>query len=353
MHMLFGWFERICGKIKNFIFPDDAAHVQAAMEKVSKKIFASQQAQEWLKNSGWSACEDVVSALRNPATRDAAVYDAINSFYQSGNHAEKVLARLNEHGLNDGRATHAIVLNSGRGSVGRGKSDHQALLLIDEGVSPPRITLAFRGMNPFSETIDVGMGLTQAALGKSAGVFQHEADLFWKSAGPEITRAIADVRARTGSTPEITVAGHSYGADAAARMLPKLADIVPKSSLHYIGYGGIQSFTRKECDAIQAICADAVQYMATSDPVRGLGFGYSFGEKRNIPSNAGHCDYRPTGNVASLMDAVRDALWRDPKHAEAMANKIVADFRHDRNGTMAQLAAMATRGETSAKPAIT
>lgn len=343
MDFLFGWAEWAFKKVKNFFFPDDAQHVQAAMQTLSERLFSRTEAQDWLKRSGWSACADAVSAMRTPATREAAIFDAIDSFYQCGDDAAKIQERLTCNGLNDGTATRSYILNSGPGSMGQGKSNHQAILLVDEGVSPPRVTLAFRGMNPTTESLGVGLGLAQAAFGNKASGFQREADLFWQSAGPDVQRLIAEVSARTGVAPDITVAGHSYGADAAARMIPKLAGFVPKVQLHYIGYGGIQSLTRAERDAMQAACADAVQYMATSDPVQGIGFGYALGEKRRVPSSAGHVDYHPTGNVASLMDAVREALWRDPKHAEAMAGKIVADFNRDGDATMAQLAAMATQ----------
>ncbi|MFM9889281.1 MAG: hypothetical protein ACKVOE_01355 [Rickettsiales bacterium] len=343
MDFLFGWAEWAFTKVKNFFFPGDEQHVQAAMQTVSEKIFSSKQAQEWLKSSGWSACENVVASMRNPATREAAIFDAINSFYQCNDNAAKIQERLACHGLNGGTTTRSYLLNSGPGSIGQGKSNHQAMLLVDEGASPPRITLAFRGMNPFSESIGVGVGLAQAAFGNKAEGFQREADLFWQSAGPEVQRIIAEVSARTGAAPEITVAGHSYGADAAARMIPKLAQIMPKTRLHYIGYGGIQSFTRAERDQIQAACTSAVQYIASSDFVKGLGFGYTVGEQRNIPSNAGHADYGPTGNVASLMEALQDMMQRDPKHVEALANKVVADFKRDSTATMNELAALAAQ----------
>lgn len=343
MDFLLGWAEWAFTKVKNFFFPGDEQHVQAAMQTVSEKIFASKTAQDWLKSSGWNACENVVSAMRNPATRPAAIFDAINSFYQCNDDAAKIQERLSCHGLNDGTTTRSYILNSGPGSLAQGQSNHQAMLLVDEGTSPPRITLAFRGMNPWSESIGVGLGIAQAAFGQQASGFQREADLFWQSAGPEVQRIISEVSARTGNAPEITVAGHSYGADAAARLIPKLAQIVPKAQLHYIGYGGIQSFTRAERAAIQAACADAVQYMASSDPVKGLGFGYSVGEERDIPSNAGHVDYGPTGNVASLMDVLQEMMRRDPKHAEALASKVVADFQRDSAATMNELAALAAQ----------
>lgn len=347
MDFLFGWIRTGFQNIWDYFFPTDASRVRHAVQDVTQEVLASDEAQAWLKRSGWSSCENAVAAMRNPATHEAAVFDAIDSFYQCHDNAAKMLERLTCHGLNDGNVTRAYILNSGVGSIGRSESNHQALLLVDEGVSPPKVTLAFRGMNPLTDSLTVSAGMIQAAFGHKAEGLEQQADLFWQGAGPDIQRILAEVAARhPGATPEITVAGHSYGADGAGRTLLKLARTVPKAQLHYIAFGPIQSFTEAERDQVTASCQDAVQYMANSDWVQYVGYGYTIGEKREIPSSAGHVDYGPTGNVVSLMAAVQEMMLRDPKHADALAKQVINGFKHDADATMIQLTTLTGSAST-------
>lgn len=325
-------------------FSDDTGKVRNAMSAVSNHIFSTRQARDWLQRSGWNACGDVCAAMRNNNTRDAAIFDAINSFYQSGDDAGRMLQRFTENGLNNGTTTRTYIINSGEGSIGRSDSNHQAILMVDESQSPPIITLGFRGMNPLREGLGVVGGMISAAFGRSSSSYERQAALFWQGAGPDIQRIIGEAQARNPDVaPQINVAGHSYGADGAARMIPHLAQIVPPESLRYVGYGNIQSMTKEERDGIWQILGGeragrATYYMSNHDWVRLSGWAYTLGTRRDIPSGAGHVDYAPTGNVAALMSGLQAQMERDPSRAREIANRIIAEFDRDSGRAMSELA---------------
>lgn len=326
------------------LFSDGPGKVRRAATRVMERICGSPESRELLERSGLGTHTNVSEAMRNPATRDAAVYDVIDSFYQNRDDTPRMMEYLSRHGFNNGRTTHAYVINSGEGSVGRGESRHQAVLITDETQSPPQVTLAFRGMNPMTEGLSVVGGMLRVATGNPSSTIQQDADQFWRSAEPGIRRAIEELQARHPHTPvQVTLAGHSYGADGAARMIPHLTEIVRPEQVRYVGYGGIQSMTREDRDRLtqalgQGGNARATQYMVNNDWVSWAGWGYTMGTRRDLPTNSGHLNYAATGNVTALMAAVEDQMQRTPEQAREIADRLIADLDRDSSGTLARLA---------------
>jgi hypothetical protein len=350
---LFDWAKRAASWIYDKLTTDDAERVENAYHTLEEAIIGSPAMVQWLKRSGWKATGgDGAAAMRNPLTRDAAIFDALNSFYACGDDPTKMLARFAEYGLNNGTSTHAYIINSGAGSIGQSGSNHQGALLVDETANPPRVTLVLRGMNPTRDWRSPLSGLWDTLWGRSATECQSEADQFWEGAKGDIARIMADVAARhPGQVPVVTVAGHSYGSDGAARLIPKFAQDFPQvqDQLQLVGYGAVRSFTAAERDRIMAILGNdanrARQYMTRNDWINYLGFGQIVGTERDIPIDAGHLGYAQAGDLQAMMAALHAQMAADPKQAEQRAKALVEQYKRDPNATLASLAAY-----TSAPP---
>ena len=350
---LIDWAKSAFSWIYDKLTTDDAERVENAYHTLEETIIGSPAMCEWLKRSGWKASGgDALAAMRNPLTRDAAIFDAINSFYQADDNAARIIERFTEHGLNNGTTTRAYVINSGEGSIGQSKSNHQGALLVDESASPPRVTLVLRGMNPTRDWRSPVSGLWDALMGRSSSECQAQADQFWDGAKDDITRIMSEVAARhPGQVLEITVAGHSYGSDAAARLIPKMAAAFPasKDTLQLVGYGAMRSFTRAERDNIMAQLGNdgqrARQYMTRNDWINYAGLGQIVGTERDIPIDAGHLGYDQAGDLQAMMAALHAQMAADPKQAEQRAKALVEQYKRDPNATLASLAAY-----TSAPP---
>lgn len=352
---LINWISGAFSWVVDKFTTSDEERVRAAYESVERTIIESQQLKGWLKESGWRATGgDGVSAMRKSTTRDAAVFGIIEGFYELGDDPAKMLARLKAQGLDNGSSTHSYILNSGEGSIGRSDSNHTAALVVDESAQPPTVTLAFRGMNPASDWQSPTGGLWDTFWGNKAKGCQKEADTFWDGAKGDIARIMREVASRNGGKmPKVVVAGHSYGSDAAARMVPKFIGAFPETrdSIDLVGYGAIQTFTRAERDQIFELLGKdnkrARQYMTRDDIIQDLGFGYIVGEKRSIPIDAGHVHYEDKAtDVAALQEALRELMEKDPKHAEERAKRLVEAYKREPDSVLRELAAY-----TSAPPA--
>lgn len=331
--------------IREHLFPTDAERVAHAAQNIEENIFGSDKALSWLRRSGWSATGgDVAAALRNPDTRDAAIFAAIQNFADCKDCAPEMLRRYTANGLNNGSTTHTYIINSGEGSIGRSNSEHQAVLVVDEGVRPPTVTLAFRGMNPGKDLLSPITGLMDALLGRKAERCQKQVDQFWAGAQGDITRIMNEVATRTGATPQITVAGHSYGTDAAARMVPVLAQAFPQSAptMQMVGFGAMPSFTRNDAAQIYTLLgndpARARQYLARNDWIRGLGRGCFVGAERDIACRTGH-EYKESSQLEAMMAVLERQMAADPRHAEANARKLVEEFKKHPESVLQTLAA--------------
>lgn len=357
---LIDWAKNAFSWIYHTFMPDDATRVENAYHTLEKNIIGSPAMADWLKRSGWHATNgNAAVSMRNPLTRDAAIFGAINGFYQLGNDPTKMLARFTEHGLNNGTTTHAYIINSGAGSIGQSSSNHKAALLVDETVEPPRVTMVVRGVNPWRDWQSPASGLWNALWGKTASECQAEADKLWDGAKDDITRIMGEVAARhPGQVPVVTVAGHSYGSDAAARLIPKFAQSFPQSkdTLELVGYGATRSFTAAERDAIMEILGKdgnrARQYMARNDWAKNLGLGVMVGVARDIPIDAGHMGYDQAGDLQAMMAALHAQMAADPKRAEARAQALVEQYRRDPNAVLASLAAYTTAPPEGGLPAM-
>lgn len=351
------WLRNAASWIYDKLTTDDAERVDNAFRQVQDVMVETPAMREWLERSGWSATGgNALAAMRNKLTRDAATYGALNVFYETGDDPARMMQRFTEHGLNNGTTTRAYIINSGAGSIGQSSSNHQGALLVDESAQPPRVTVVMRGMNPSRDWFSPISGMWNALMGRSSTECQAQADQFWNGAQGDITRIMGEVAARNpGQVPEITLAGHSYGSDAAARLIPKFAEAFPasKDTLQLVGYGATRSFTRAERDSIMAVLGNdenrARQYMTRNDWIN-MGFGQIVGGERDIPIDAGHLGYAQAGDVQAMLAAVREQMARDPATAETRARALVEQYRRDPSATLASLAAYTSAPPDGALP---
>lgn len=354
------WAKSALSWIWDKLTTDDEERVENAYRRVESALADSPAMRSWLERSGWRATGgDVVAAMRHPLTRDAATYGALNVFYETRDDPAQMMATYTERGLNNGTTTRAYLINHGENGIGKSDSNHQGVLLVDETAAPPRITLVMRGMNPTRDWFSPISGIWNALLGRSSTECQTQADRFWQGAQGDITRIVNEVAARhPGTAPEITIAGHSYGSDAAARLIPKFAESFPhyQEQLNLIGYGATRSFTRAERDQIMAILGNddnrARQYMTRDDWIN-TGLGQIVGRERDIPIDTGHNGYAQASEVQVMMDAVRAQMTRDPATAEARARELVEQYRNNPDATLASLAAYASAPPAGAIPQAT
>jgi hypothetical protein len=355
---LIEWATSALSWIWDKLTTDDEERVENAYRRVESALVDTPAMRNWLERSGWKATGgDVVAAMRNPLTRDAATYGALNVFYETGDDPAKMMAQFTERGLNNGTTTRAYLINHGDDSLGKSDSNHQGALLVDESAAPPRITLVMRGMNPTRDWFSPVSGIWNALLGRSSTECQAQADQFWQGAQGDITRVMNEVAARhPGAAPEITIAGHSYGSDAAARLIPKFAQSFPQyqGQLNLVGYGATRSFTSAERDQIMAILGNddnrARQYMTRNDWIK-TGLGHVVGRERDIPIDAGHLGYDKAGDVQAVLAAVREQLTANPDAAEARARELVEQYRSNPDATLASLAAYAAAPPSGSIPA--
>lgn len=356
---LIDWARSTLSWIWDKLTTDDEERVENAYRRVEAALADSPAMRTWLERSGWKATGgDVVAAMRNPLTRDAATYGALNVFYETRDDPVKMMQRFTERGLNNGTTTRAYLINHGADAIGKSDSNHQGVLLVDETAAPPRITLVMRGMNPTRDWFSPISGIWNALWGKSSTECQSQAERFWQGAQGDITRIVNEVVARhPGQLPEITIAGHSYGSDAAARLIPKFAEAFPhyQGQLNLIGYGATRSFTTAERDQIMAILGNddnrARQYMTRDDWIN-TGLGKIVGRERDIPIDAGHLGYAQASDMQVMMDAVRAQMTRDPATAEARARELVEQYRNNPEATLASLAAYASAPPAGGIPAV-
>lgn len=358
--MVFEWLGQLWNWLTGWLNPSDQQHIAHAVDILNKGMFSDNEAQAWLKRSGFDGCgKDLALAIRQPATRDAAIYAVIDHFYQCHDDAGQMLQRLAAEGLNNGSTTHSYIMNCGPGSIGQGSSNHQAILVVDESAEPPMVTLAFRGVHPLTDFTSPVSGMLDALGGRQAANCQQEADRFWQDAHADIARIMAEVSARHGGKmPQIHLAGHSYGADAAARMVPSFIAQFPGcgDTLDLTGYGAIQTFTKKERDAIFAMLGNdgerARQYMTRGDIIQHVGVAYTVGEERRLPIDVAHTDYQQAEGLEAMMDALRESMRQDPKHAEARARELVESYKRNPDSVLAELAAYAGTPAEGSVPSV-
>ena len=336
------------------IFPTDESRVAEARDIVEQNIMASPQALEWLEHSGWSATGgDTALAMRNPVTRDAGIFAVIQNFSDSHNDPATMMRNFTANGLNNGTTTHAYVLNMGEGTLGNSRSNQQAVLLVDETTEPPRITLAFRGTDPkliptSSRDNDLYthlMSIVDYVMGRPMRRYEEQSEIFWQGAKGDITRILGEVAARhPGSVPQLTMAGYSYGADAATRMVPRMAEAFPewREQLSLVGFGAMSSFSPAERESIYALLGNdptrARQLMSRNDWIRPWFSINSFvGEEAQLNSSTGHA-YNESTHLEAMMDALQQQMARDPRQAEARARELVAAYRRDPDSVLNDLA---------------
>lgn len=317
----------------------DDERARHARDRVERAIMGSDDAVAWLRQSGWSASGgDVSAALHNPTTRDAAIFSTIQSFYTENNDAARMMQGFTANGLNNGTTTHSYILQSPG-------SNHRAVMVVDESQSPPVVTLAFRGVQPGINFLAPLTGLVDALMGKQAGACERNAEAFWQGAQGQITEAMNALAQRhPGVSPQVVLAGHSYGSDAAARMVPRMAMAFPQWQQHLslVGYGGTASFTRDEASTIYRVLGSnperARQYRASNDWINNVPGGHLPGERRNMAARTGH-EYSESSELAAMMNALEEQMKRDPRAASDRARQLVDEFRRDPDAVLAQLAA--------------
>ena len=344
---MFDWIGELWQWVMGWFTTSDQQHLAHAQDIFSQGILDQQATQAWLKQSGFDGCgQDLAAALQRPASRDAAMYAIIGDFYRCKDDPALMLQQLAAQGLNNGSTRHSYIINAGKGSIGQGKSNHQAVMVVDESTSPPTVTLALRGVHPLTDFSSPMGGMWSAMCGDQAKDCQQQADQFWADAQGDISQIIGDVVARHGGQiPQIHLVGHSYGADAAARLVPKFIAQFPecKDSIDLTGYGAIQTFTQKERDAIYAQLGNdgerARQYMTRGDVVQDVGLAYMVGEERRLPIDVSHTNYDQAEGMEALMAALQEQVAKDPQHAETRAREIVEDYKRDPDSLLAQLAA--------------
>ena len=389
----------------DWVTTDDEERVDAAVDYVENRMIRDGAATDWMVESGWRVTDNNPSeALRNEATRDATVFSFIQNFYNRDDDLDAIMQAYEDQGFNNGSTTHTYFINMGEGSIGLGNSNHNATLVVDESQNPPVISLNFRGMNPtltgtpdswrgeensniFVRLFDMATYYIFGRMGDTAipewltqlkGVngylgnghissYQHQLDAFWEDAGPEVTQIIQDVQARhPGVNPEIILAGHSYGADAAARMVPKIIGAAPElaGNVRVLGYGAVSSFTKSERTQIMSLLGNDIervtQYINSNDYLdriarldpwdnNVLGADEVNGQNsRRIIEGIGpdgH-QYELPARAMAMMEVVEDAIDDNPQTAMQNARAIVDAYQADPTSFLSRLAELTTSGET-------
>lgn len=371
--------------------------MEQARNYVENRTIRESEAVDWMERTGWdvSAGENGSAALRNPNTRDATVFGMIQNFYNRDHDATAILEAFNAQGFNNGTTTNTYLINMGPDSLARSNSNHEATLVVDESANPPIITLNFRGSNStgvpaawreglegeniFMRLFDMATNYIFGRMGDSAipewlthfkaasdylgngriDAYQQQADAFWEDAGPEINRIIAEVQARhPGVDPQIILSGHSYGADAATRMVHKIGIDNPSltGQISLLGFGGISSFTGREQTEIMALLGNdenrAIQYINNNDYLDRVARldpwnNNVVGTRRVIEGIGpdGH-QYELPARAMAMMEVVEDAIDDNPRTAMQNARAIVDAYQADPDNFLSRLSEYTSAGRS-------
>jgi len=384
--------------INDVITTTDDERVAAARTQVEREIFSTPEAIAWAEAQHLDVAsgQQGPQELRNPTSRDSTLYSMINNYYDCGDNIETIRSRYREQGFDNGTTTRTYMFNMGPGTLGRGASNQEAFMVVDESQNPPIITLNFRGSNLsgtpgtwregltsnniFSQIFDMAMyvmtgrvgdtpipewlthikAFTSYLTGQQVESYDVQSEAFWQSAGPDITRIMNEVAERhPGVAPQIILAGHSYGVDGATRMVPKLVEAFPQwqQQISLVGFGGTPSFNRSEQAQIYALLGNdperARQYGNASDWINPVAFVQQYipifdlqgalgtdgtvGEHRIMIGGHGH-DYTVSSQVHAMVASIERDMARDPEHASERARALIDAYRRDPSSTLSQLA---------------
>ncbi len=396
--------------IEDVFTTTDDERVETARARVEREMFSTPEALAWAQSQGLNvaAQQRGPEGLRNEASRDSVLYSMINNFYSCHDNLETIRSRYREQGFDNGTTTKTYFFNMGPGTLGRGASNHEAAMVVDESQNPPIITLNFRGSNLsgspsawregaagnniFSKIFDMGMylftgrmgntpipewlshlkGFMSYLTGQEVQSYDVQSEAFWRDAGPDIQRIMQEVSARhPGVAPQIIIAGHSYGVDGATRMVPHLAEAFPqwRENISLVGFGGVPSFSATEQERIYGLLGnnperarqygnqgdwiDPVAFVQQYIPIFNLqsmlGTTGSVGERRVMIGGNGH-DYTVSSQMHAMIESIERDIARDPANADARARAIIDNYRRDPSSALSQLAQYATGNTGGSTP---
>jgi hypothetical protein len=171
--------------IEDVFTTTDDERVESARARVEREMFSTPEALAWAQSQGLNvaAQQRGPEGLRNEASRDSVLYSMINNFYSCDDNVENIRSRYREQGFDNGTTTKTYFFNMGPGTLGRGASNHESAMVVDESQNPPIITLNFRGSNLsgapsawregaagnniFTQIFDMGMYLITGRIGNT------------------------------------------------------------------------------------------------------------------------------------------------------------------------------------------
>jgi|GEM_PF-6471101 len=189
-------------------------------------------------------------ASRTDEMRDAGCTEVMRLLYN--NDKAELERELQSAGFSQTGSPRYVLLDTGEHTTNGGRSIHEGVMLVDEDVSPPRITVIYRGTKDGEDFQSHVNGALDFTFGQRIGTYVD--NYARMSEGSDGTHAIinAEIERLREAHPEqasgigLTFFGHSLGADPAAREAAHFNRQYPDMEVDYVGIGAASSLSRGE-----------------------------------------------------------------------------------------------------------